>query len=89
MPKKKVEATELVVSEPAQVEFQRAPRIRNEGAVEVKLPFKSFFIMQLSKDSRLKAHHAETIFVFMQGIGLKDEEPSWKYEAALRQYFGG
>jgi hypothetical protein len=75
---------EVIAEEPV-----RVARVRNESAPEVKVPFKSWLIMKLGSEPRLQPHHAEALFVYMVGRGLREEDAAWKYDAALREYFGG
>jgi hypothetical protein len=85
MPKKYFDIEKDETPEVAPV---RPPRVRNEEAVEAKTAFKSWFILKLNQDSRLKPHHAESLSVYMNSRGLSDAEPSWRYDVVLREYFG-
>jgi hypothetical protein len=77
-----------VVAKPVPVKRVRTPRndlVEREAVVN----FKAWFVNMLGKDKRLKEHHYEQLRLYMKGLGLKDLEPSWKFEMGLRQYYGG
>ncbi len=64
----------------------RAPR--TVVVAEPTINFKTWFVVKLKTDKRLKVHHCEAISVYMAGLGLKEDEPARKFEAGLAQYFG-
>jgi hypothetical protein len=81
-------AEEAVLSEALTPKAEPAPRRRNEVLVEQTIKFGTWFVVKSLEDSRLKAHRGEEVRAYMAGRGLSDTEPAWRYEAALRTYFG-
>lgn len=92
MPPKKLKLAADSPDLQADVEAPVAPpasrRVRNEVAVEAKVKFSVWFLLKAAEDKRLKSHHADAIQAYMGSQGLSAEEPAWRYDAALRQYFG-
>lgn len=66
----------------------KLPRKRNEVAKEVTIKFNTWFVVKAIEDTRLKSHRLAEIRAFMTTQGLSAVEPRWRYEAALRSYFG-
>ena len=66
---------------------KRTPR-NDLAEREAVVNFKAWFVNMLNKDARIKEHHYDQLRLYMKGLGLKDLEPSWKFEMGLRQYYG-
>lgn len=63
-------------------------RRRNEVRVEPKIKFSTWFACRVHEDPRVKPHHSDALRAYLKGQGLSDQEPQWRYDAALRAYFG-
>lgn len=61
---------------------------RNEAPRETAIKFATWFVVKAIEDTRLKAHRLNEVRAFMTSQGLSASEPRWRYEAALRSYFG-
>ena len=53
---------------------------------EQNISFKDWFVISMKSNTKLQAHHYDSILAFAKKQNLTESEPSYKYDTALKLF---
>ena len=84
-----VEKVEVQEQKPVKAKKRvRPPRNLISAESKQLINFKAWFTNLIDRDRRFKEHHYDQIRLYMQGLGLGETDEAYKFERAIKGYFG-